>query len=103
LRSDQSARFTSTNILRAFSEVLGAAQEGVARIDLSLDGDSSDLSMIVQLVAQENGEILGMGAYQDEGKEGRRKVVYLRLRSADTNRAARMLAEKNYNVLSVHP
>ena len=24
--------------------------------------------MIVQLVAQENGEILGMGAYQDEGK-----------------------------------
>jgi hypothetical protein len=44
-----------------------------------------------------------MGAYQDEGKEGRRKVVYLRLRSADTNRVARMLTEKNYNVLSVHP
>jgi hypothetical protein len=58
--------------------------------------------MVAQLVTQENGEILGMGAYQDEGKEGRRKVTYLRLRAADANRVARMLTEKNYNVLSIH-
>ena len=58
--------------------------------------------MVAQLVAQENGEILGMGVYQDEGKEGRRKMTYLRLRSADANRVARMLTEKNYNVISIH-
>jgi hypothetical protein len=58
--------------------------------------------MVAQLVTQENGEILGMGSYQDEGKEGRRKVTYLRLRSADASRVARMLTEKNYNVLSIH-
>lgn len=92
---------TATDLLRAFAEVLGATQEGIARIDLSL-GDSSELAMVAQLVAQENGEILGMGVYQDEGKEGRRKVTYLRLRSADANRVARMLTEKNYNVISIH-
>jgi len=93
---------TTTDLLRAFTEVLGGAQEGVSRIDLALDGDSSELAMVAQLVAQENGEILGMGSYQDEGKEGRRKVTYLRLRSADASRVARMLTEKNYNVLSIH-
>ena len=93
---------TATDLLRAFAEVLGGTQEGVSRIDLALDGDSSELSMVVQLVTQENGEILGMGSYQSEGKESRRKVTYLRLRSADANRVARMLTEKNYNVLSIH-
>ncbi len=93
---------TATDLLRAFAEVLGTTQEGVARIDLSLDGDSSELAMVVQLVAQQNGEILGTGAYQDERKEGSRKVVYLRLRSADANRVARLLTEKNYKVLSIH-
>jgi len=93
---------TATDLLRAFAEVLGATQEGVARIDLSLDG-ASELAMVAQLVAQENGEILGMGAYQDEGKEGRRTVTYLRLRCDDANRVARMLTEKNYNVLAIHP
>ena len=93
---------TTTDLLRAFTEVLGGAQEGVSRIDLALDGDSSELAMVAQLVTQENGEIPGMGSYQDEGKEGRRKVTYLRLRSADASRVARMLTEKNYNVLSIH-
>jgi hypothetical protein len=93
---------TATDLLRAFAEVLGGTQEGVSRIDLALDGDSSELSMVVQLVTQENGEILGMGSYQGESKESRRKVTYLRLRSADANRVARMLTEKNCNVLSIH-
>jgi acetoin utilization protein AcuB len=93
---------TATDLLRAFAELLGGTQKGVSRIDLALDGDSSELAMVAQLVTQENGEILGMGSYQGEEKEGRRKVTYLRLRSADANRVARMLTEKNYNVLSIH-
>jgi acetoin utilization protein AcuB len=94
---------TATDLLRAFSEVLGTAEEGVARIDLSLEGDGSELATVVQLVAEENGEILGMGTYRGEPMEGRGKVVYLRLRSADANRVARMLTDKNFTVLTVHP
>lgn len=93
---------TASDLLRAFAEVLGGTQEGVARIDLALDDNSSELAMVAQLVTQENGEILGMGSYQDPGKENRRKVTYLRLRAVDANRVARMLTEKNYNVLSIH-
>jgi len=94
---------TATDLLRAFAEVLGATEEGVARIDLSLDGDSSELSTIVQLVAQENGEILGIGTYQGDPTEGKGRVVYLRLRAADANRVAKMLTDKNFTVLTVHP
>ena len=72
-------------------------------MDLSLEGDSSELATIAQLVAQENGEILGMGTYRREPTEGRGKVVYLRLRAADANRVARMLSDKNFTVLTVHP
>ncbi len=94
---------TATDLLRAFAEVLGTTEEGVARIDLSLEGDSSELATIAQLVAQENGEILGMGTYRGEPTEGRGKVVYLRLRAADASRVARMLRDKNFTVLTVHP
>ena len=84
--------------------MLGTAEEGVARINLSLEGDGSELATVVQLVAEENGEILGMGTYRGEPMEGRGKVVYLRLRSqADANRVARMLSDKNFTVLTVHP
>ncbi len=94
---------TATDLLRAFAEVLGATEEGVARIDLSLEGDSSELFTIVQLVAQENGEILGMGTYRGDPTEGEGRVAYLRLRAADANRVAQMLTEKNFTVLTVHP
>jgi len=94
---------TATDLLRAFAEVLGATEEGVARIDLSLDGDSSELFTIAQLVAQENGEILGMGTYRGDPTEGEGRVAYLRLRAADANRVAQMLTEKNFTVLTVHP
>jgi acetoin utilization protein AcuB len=94
---------SAMDLLRAFAEVLGTTEEGVARIDLSLDGDSSELATIVQMVAQENGEILGIGTYRGESKEGRGRVVYLRLRAADANRVARMLTDQNFTVLAVHP
>ena len=49
-------------------------------------------------MAQESHEILGIGSYQG-GQEGPRRVTYVRLRSGDANRVARMLTEKNYKVL----
>ncbi|HVB80691.1 MAG TPA: CBS domain-containing protein [Candidatus Binataceae bacterium] len=94
---------TATDLLRAFAEVLGSTEEGVARIDLSFEGDSSELATIVQLVAQENGEILGMGTYRGDPTEGGGKVFYLRLRAADAHRVAQMLTDKNFTVLTIHP
>lgn len=94
---------TATDLLRAFAEVLGASEEGVARIDLALPGDPGEVATVAQLVASENGEILGMGTYRGEPEEGRGQVLYVRLRSADAQRVARMLNEKNFTVLSIHP
>jgi acetoin utilization protein AcuB len=92
---------TATDLMRAFAEVLGGTQEGVSRIDLALAGDSSELAMVVQLVSQESCEILGVGSYQ-AGEEGGQRVVYLRLRSGDASRVARMLTDNSYKVLSIH-
>ena len=38
---------TATDLMHAFAEVLSGTEEGVSRIDLSLDGDSSELAMVV--------------------------------------------------------
>ena len=94
---------TATDLLRAFSDTLIATEEGVARIDLSFEGSASELATIVQLVAQENGEILGIGTYRGEPIDGGGNVAYLRLRAADASRVARMLTDKNFSVLTVHP
>jgi acetoin utilization protein AcuB len=52
---------TAIDMLRAFGEVLGTAEEGVSRIDLAFSGNSFDLATITQLVALSSGEVLGMG------------------------------------------
>lgn len=93
---------TATDLLRAFAEVLGAAEEGVSRIDLALSGDPAEPAMIAQLVAGESGEILGMGTYKEEPKEGRGQVMYLRVRSDDARKVADMLTDKNYTVVAIH-
>lgn len=94
---------TATDLLRAFADMLGTTEEGVVRIDLSLEGDGSELATVAQLVAQENGEILGMGTYRDDPLEGGGRVVYLRLRAADAKRVAQMLTDQNFTVRAIHP
>ncbi len=42
---------TTIDLLRAFGEVLGTAEEGVSRIDLTFSGNSFDLAMIAELGA----------------------------------------------------
>ncbi len=95
---------TASDLLRAFSEVLGASEEGVSRIDLALSGDPGEMAAVGQLVAGESGEVLGMGTYRDQtDSPSPRQVLYVRLRSADANRVARMLNEQNFTVLAIHP
>lgn len=92
----------ASDLLRAFAELLGTSEEGVSRIDLALSGDPGEMAEIGQLVAGESGEVLGMGTYQDQLESGPRKVLYVRLPSADADRVARMLTEQNFTVLAVH-
>ncbi len=91
---------TTSDILQAFLDVMGASVSGAARIDLLLEGTTQDLTGASKIIAEEGGEILGLGTYRE--KWGESHVCYLRLRTADPERLAKALEEKGYNVLGVH-
>jgi acetoin utilization protein AcuB len=73
---------TAIDLLRAFGEVLGTAEEGVSRIDLAFSGNSFDLATIAELVGLSSGEVLGMGMYAGEG-DRKDQIFYLRVRTED--------------------
>ncbi|MFQ5539945.1 MAG: CBS and ACT domain-containing protein [Candidatus Binatia bacterium] len=90
---------TTSDIVQAFLDVMGASEEGSARIDLLLEGKGHDLSGASKTIAMEGGEILGVGTYRERWEEN--PVFYLRLRAADPDRIAGVLGEKGYTVLGV--
>lgn len=90
---------TTSDIVQAFLDVMGASEEGAARIDLLLEGEGHDLSSASKTIAREGGEILGVGTYREKWEES--PVFYLRLRAADPDRIADALREKGYGVLGV--
>jgi acetoin utilization protein AcuB len=92
---------TVTDLLRAFTKVLGTAEEGVSRIDLAFSGNSFDLSMIANLVGQTSGELLGMGSYATQGDQPER-TVYIRVRSADAREVADVLTDNGFEVVAIH-
>ena len=92
---------TTSDILHAFLDVMGASEEGTIRIDLLLEGDGHDLASASQIIATKGGEILGVGSYRE--KWGESPIFYLRLRAADPNQVAGMLKEEGYEVLGVQP
>lgn len=91
---------TTSDILQAFLDVMGASEEGAARIDLLLEGEGYDLTGASKTIAEEGGEILGVGTYRE--RWGKSPVFYLRLRAANPARIADVLKERSYTVLGVH-
>lgn len=91
---------TASDVLKAFLEIMGASEEGCSRIDLLLGG-SSDLASASMTIAEEGGEILGIGTYREKWEEN--PVCYIRLRTADAGRLAATLKEKGYTILGLHP
>jgi len=91
---------TTTDILRAFLDVMGASQESTSRIDLLLEGGERDFATASKTIAEEGGEILGVGTYREKWDET--PVCYIRLRAPDVDRLADVLKEKGYPVLGVH-
>jgi len=92
---------TAIDMLRAFGEVLGTAEEGVSRIDLAFSGNSFDLATIAELVGLSSGEVLGMGTYEGEG-DRKDQIFYLRIRTEDARRTADMLTDQGFTVVAIH-
>ncbi len=91
---------TTSDILQAFLDVMGASEETSKRIDFVLREEGGGVAEASKIVAQEGGEVLGVGTYR--GKWGDTPVCYLRLRSGDANAIAKFLKEKGFEVLGVH-
>lgn len=91
---------TTSDVLRAFLEVMGAVEPGTARIDLLLEGEQYGLASASKAIVEEGGEVLGLGTYRE--RWGESPVCYLRVRGADPEGIADRLRQQGYNVLGVH-
>ena len=91
---------TSNDILKAFLDVVGAGQEGTARIDVLLEGEEQDLATASKTISGEGGEILGVGTYREHWGES--VVCYLRVRDGEPEHIAEALRQRGYTVLGVH-
>jgi len=91
---------TTSDILQAFLDVMGASEETSTRIDFVLGEEGRGLAEASTMVSQEGGEVLGVGTYR--GKWDEAPVCYLRLRSGDPEAIAKHLKEKGFDVLGVH-
>jgi acetoin utilization protein AcuB len=90
---------TTSDILQAFLDVLGASEEGSFRIDFLLD-QGHDLALASKTIAEEGGEVLGVGTYREKWDESR--VCYLHVHAAEPSRLADVLKKKGYTVLGLH-
>jgi acetoin utilization protein AcuB len=90
---------TSSDMLQAFLDMLGASEEGAFRIDFVLD-EKHDLVLASQTVTERGGEVLGVGTHKDKWEENR--ACYLHLRASDPGRFADALEAKGYTVLGVY-
>jgi acetoin utilization protein AcuB len=91
---------TTSDVMKAFLDTMGASQPASTRIDFVLEGEERGLIEASRVVSREGGEILGIGTYRE--KLGENPVCYLRLRSGDAGRIAASLRRGGFNVLGVH-
>lgn len=92
---------TTIDILQAFLDVMGALEETSTRIDFVLEEKDRGLAEVSRLISEQGGEVLSVGTYRK--KWGETPVCYLRLRSGDVDAIAKMLRERGFEVLGVHP
>ena len=90
---------TSSDILQAFLDMLGASEEGSFRVDFVLN-EKHDLAQAIETIAERGGEVLGVGTHKDKWEDSR--VCYLHLRGTDPGKFAVALETKGYTVLGVY-
>jgi acetoin utilization protein AcuB len=91
---------TTSDVMKAFLDTMGASQPASTRVDFILEGEEHGLVEASRVVAREGGEILGIGTYRE--KIGENPVCYLRLLSGNAERIAEALRRSGFNVLGVH-
>src|SRR5579885_635100 len=92
---------TTTDLLGAFVEIFGAAEENTTRIDMLLDpGPPRDLPSATQAIQSAGGEILGLGTYRDRWKDER--VYYLVIRADAMKPVMDALEGNGFRVLGIH-
>lgn len=91
---------TTSDVLQAFLDVMGASEPGTARIDLLLEGEEAGLADASKTIAEEGGEVLGVGTYRE--RWGESPVCYLRVRASDLEAVTRGLRKRGYNILGLH-
>lgn len=91
---------TTSDIMRAFLDVMGASRGGSTRIDFVLEGEEHGFNQATRIVAREGGEVLGVGTFRE--KLGDSPVCYLRLLAGNPEIIAKALRSSGFNVLGVH-
>jgi len=91
---------TTSDVMKAFLDAMGASQPASTRLDFILEGEEHGLVEASRVVSREGGEILGIGTYRE--KIGENPVCYLRLLSGNAERIADGLRRSGFNVLGVH-
>jgi acetoin utilization protein AcuB len=99
-RGEVVGMITTSDILKAFLDVMGTSQERTARIDVLLEGGRSDVGDAFKLIEANGGAVLAVGTYGEEW--GQRRVFYLRVRTSDPVAVADALKGGGYKVLGVH-
>jgi len=91
---------TTSDILQAFLDVMGASEETSTRIDFVLEGEGRGLAEASRIISQEGGEVLSVGTFRKTW--GETPIYYLRLRSGNADAIAKVLRERGFEVLGVH-
>lgn len=92
---------TTTDLLGAFMEIFGAAEENTTRIDLMLEAaPPRDLPGASQTIQNAGGEILGLGTYRDRWEDER--VYYLVVRADPQKPVMEALESSGFRVLGIH-
>ncbi len=91
---------TTSDLLQTFLDVMGASEEGTARIDFLTGGEAANLTEASKVLQEQGAEILGLGTHRE--KWDGESIFYLRLRSTDPNRLAEILKRRGFTVVGVH-
>ena len=92
---------TTTDMLEAFVEIFGAAEEDATRIDVLLDpAPPLDLPRAAEVIQKCGGEVLGLGTYRDRWEKER--VHYLVVRAKPLEAVTQALSKGGFRVLGVH-
>jgi acetoin utilization protein AcuB len=91
---------TTSDVLEAFLDVMGASEEASTRIDFVLEGEGKGLAEASTIISKQGGDVLSVGTYRQ--KWGETPIYYLRLRSGDADAIAQALSERGFQVLGVY-